>query len=81
MFNVCCESALIELKPHTEGNKCTNANPLQKPVKGLRNCGAMSNIMEDASMNNEYEYENDFKPYSKSFSQLSMLAMTPSSRL
>ena len=31
----------------------------------------------------EYEYENDFKPYSysKSFSQLSMLAMTLSSSL
>ena len=38
---------------------------------------------EDVSINNEYEYENDFKPYSysKSFSQLSMLAMTPSSSL
>ena len=36
--------------------------------------------IEDVSINNEYEYENDFKPYSysKSFSQLSMLAMTPS---
>ena len=34
-------------------------------------------------MNNEYGYENDFKPYSysKSFSQLFMLAMTPSSSL
>ena len=40
-------------------------------------------ILEDVSINNEYEYENDFKPYSysKSFSQLSMLAMTPSSSL
>ena len=39
--------------------------------------------IEDVSINNEYEYENDFKPYSysKSFSQLSMLAMTPSSSL
>ena len=39
--------------------------------------------LEDVSINNEYEYENDFKPYSysKSFSQLSMLAMTPSSSL
>ena len=37
-------------------------------------------IIEDVSINNEYEYENDFKPYShsKSFSQLSMLAMTSS---
>ena len=36
--------------------------------------------IEDVSINNEYEYENDSKPYSysKSFSQLSMLAMTPS---
>ena len=35
--------------------------------------------LEDVSVNNEYENENDFKPYSysKSFSQLSMLAMTP----
>ena len=40
-------------------------------------------ILEDVSINNEYEYENDFKPYSysKSFSQLSMLAMTSSSSL
>ena len=40
-------------------------------------------ILEDVSINNEYEYQNDFKPYSysKSFSQLSMLAMTPSSSL
>lgn len=40
-------------------------------------------LREDVSINNEYEYENDFKPYSysKSFSQLSMLAMTPSSSL
>ena len=40
-------------------------------------------IIEDVSINNEYKYENDFKPYSysKSFSQLSMLAMTPSSSL
>ena len=40
-------------------------------------------LIEDVSINNEYEYENDFKPYShsKSFSQLSMLAMTPSSSL
>ena len=39
--------------------------------------------IEDVSINNEYEYENDFKPYSytKSFSQRSMLAMTPSSSL
>ena len=39
--------------------------------------------IEDVSINNEYEYENDFKPYSysKSFSQLSMLVMTPSSSL
>ena len=39
--------------------------------------------LDDVSINNEYEYENDFKPYSysKSFSQLSMLAMTPSSSL
>ena len=39
--------------------------------------------IEDFSINNEFEYENDFKPYSysKSFSQLSMLAMTPSSSL
>ena len=31
-------------------------------------------ILEDVSINNEYEYENDFKPYSfsKSFSQLSV---------
>ena len=38
-------------------------------------------LLEDVSINNEYEY--DFKPYSysKSFSQLSMLAMTPSSSL
>ena len=38
-------------------------------------------LREDVSINNEYE--NDFKPYSysKSFSQLSMLAMTPSSSL
>ena len=40
-------------------------------------------ILEDVSINNEYEYENDLKPYSysKSFSQLSMLAMTLSSSL
>ena len=40
-------------------------------------------VVEEVSINNEYEYENDFKPYSysKSFSQLSMLAMTPSSSL
>ena len=39
-------------------------------------------IIEDVSIN-EYEYENDFKPYSylKSLSQLSMLPMTPSSSL
>ena len=39
--------------------------------------------LEDVGINNEYEYENDLKPYSysKSFSQLSMLAMTPSSSL
>ena len=39
--------------------------------------------IEDVSINNEYEYENDFKPYSysNSFSQLSMVAMTPSSSL
>ena len=43
----------------------------------------LSYILEDVSTNIEYEYENDFKPYSysKSFSQLSMLAMTPSSSL
>ena len=43
----------------------------------------VSKTLEDVSINNEYEYENDFKPnsYSKSFSQLSMLAMTPSSSL
>ena len=40
-------------------------------------------LLEDVSINHEYEYENDIKPYSysKSFSQLSMLAMTPSSSL
>ena len=40
-------------------------------------------LIEDVSINNEYEYESDLKPYSypKSFSQLSMLAMTPSSSL
>ena len=39
--------------------------------------------LEDVSMNNEYEYENDFKAYSyaKSFSQLSTLAMTQTSSL
>ena len=39
--------------------------------------------IEDVSINNEYEYESDLKPYSysKSVSQLSMLAMTPSSSL
>ena len=39
-------------------------------------------ILEDVSIN-KYEYENNFKPYSysKSFSQLSMIAMTPSSSL
>ena len=43
----------------------------------------LSESLEDVSINNEYEYENDLKPcsYSKSFSQLSMLAMTPSSSL
>ena len=43
----------------------------------------MPETIEDVSINNEYEYENDLKPYSysKSFSQLSMLAMTPSSSL
>ena len=43
----------------------------------------VSEQIEDVSINNEYEYENDLKPYSysKSFSQLSMLAMTPSSSL
>ena len=42
----------------------------------------ISTLIEDVSIN-EYEYENDLKPYSysKSFSQLSMLAMTPSSSL
>ena len=38
-------------------------------------------LLEDVSINNEYEYEyeKDFKPYSysKSFPQRSMLAMTP----
>ena len=38
--------------------------------------GAPVQSVEDVSINNGYEYENDFKPYS--FSQLSMLAMTPS---
>ena len=40
-------------------------------------------IIEDVSINNEYEYENDLKlySYSKSLSQLSMLAVTPSSSL
>ena len=40
-------------------------------------------IIEDVSISNEYEYENDLMPYSysKSFSQLSMLAMTSSSSL
>ena len=44
---------------------------------------AVFDIIEDVSINNEYEYENDLKPYSylKSFSQLSMLVMTPSSSL
>ena len=43
----------------------------------------LTETLEDVSINNEYENENDFKPYSysKSFSQLSMLAMTPSSSL
>ena len=45
--------------------------------------GGAEEIVEDVSINNEYEYENNFKPYSysKLFSQLSMLAMTPSSSL
>ena len=45
--------------------------------------GSPRAIIEDVSINNEYEYDNDFKPYSysRSFSQLSMLAMTPSSSL
>ena len=45
--------------------------------------GIMHLSIEDVSINNEYEYENDYKPYSysKSFTQLSMLAMTPSSSL
>ena len=45
-------------------------------------CSPIPKKIEDVSINNEYE-ENDFKPYSysKSFSQLSMLAMTPSSSL
>ena len=45
--------------------------------------GALVQSVEDVSINKEYEYEHDFKPYSysKSFSQLSMLAMTPSSSL
>ena len=40
-------------------------------------------LLEDVSINNEYEYENNFKPYSysKSFSQLSMLATTQSASL
>ena len=39
--------------------------------------------IDDVSINNEYEYENEFKPYSysKSFSQISTLGMTPSSSL
>ena len=51
--------------------------------KNKTNCFPQGLILEDVSINNvnEYEYENDLKPYSysKSFSQLSMLAMTPSS--
>ena len=46
-------------------------------------CAAFILSIEDVSINNKYEYENDFKlySYSKSFSQLSMLAMTLSSSL
>ena len=52
-----------------------------KPLKSIHSNKLLEKLLEDVSINNEYEYENDFKPYSysKSFSQLSMLAMTPSS--
>ena len=53
---------------------------------GSTGCGGSAGgvePLEDVNINNEYEHENDFKPYSysKSFSQFSMLAMTPSSSL
>ena len=52
-------------------------------VDGPTTWEAPARSLEDVSINNEYEYENDVKPYSfsKSFSQLSMLATTPSSSL
>ena len=55
----------------------------RKREKSARASSTSHHTLEDVSINNEYEYENDFKPYSysKSFSQLSMLAMTPSSSL
>ena len=48
-------------------------------LQGLFRVGIPDTLLEDVSINNEYEYENDFKPYSysKSFSQHSMLTMTP----
>ena len=60
---------------YTCGRKATT-----RPQQNV--CG-LTEIIEDVSINNEYEYENDFKPYSysKSFSQLSVLTMTPSSSL
>ena len=52
-------------------------------MENVEKSSCLLTILEDVSIDNEYEYENDFKPYSysKSFSQLSMLAMTPSSSL
>ena len=67
------------------GKKCWASyifplNPDYVAARSLRSLRS-NYILEDVSINNEYE--NDFKPnsYSKSFSHLSMLAMTPSSSL
>ena len=68
-----------------KGNtKRTSGNSFSQSGAQNKDLGTASQTLEDVySINNEYEYENGFKPYSysKSFSQLSILVMTPSSSL
>ena len=42
-------------------------------LKNLHQFVSINGTIEDVSINNEYEYENDFKPYSYSKSFLSFL--------
>ena len=89
-MSVHTKRTFVMLARRPPNTSCGNVSDYNQPPSGnhkkesnISPFFGLSLIIEDVSINNEYEYQNDFKPYSysKSFSQLSMLAMTPSPSL